>query len=78
VPQPERPDLDLRALLAAAVRPDGGDPGPLAVLTMRCWPGGPDRTVTAALEWLRRWGPRRTIAAPPVCTCAQGRCSVCN
>jgi hypothetical protein len=45
----------------------------------RCWPGGPaDRTEPAALHWLRRWRPVRAFAALPVCSCAAGRCAVCN
>jgi len=45
----------------------------------RCWPGGTgDRTEAGALEWVRRWGPRGAGAVPPVCSCAAGRCRICN
>jgi anti-sigma factor RsiW len=37
-----------------------------------------DRLDRAALGWLRRWRPARAAAAVPVCSCAAGRCSVCN
>jgi hypothetical protein len=44
-----------------------------------CWPGGhADRTTPAALEWVRRWGPRGVKPATPDCSCAHGRCAVCN
>jgi hypothetical protein len=44
-----------------------------------CWPGGMgDRTETVAIEWVRRWGPRRTGPIPSACRCATGRCHVCN
>jgi hypothetical protein len=44
-----------------------------------CWPGGPaDRTEPAALRWLRHWRPGRALAPIPVCSCANGRCAVCN
>ena len=42
------------------------------------WPGGADRTLPAALAWVRRWRPERLGAALPACSCAGGRCPVCN
>ena len=39
---------------------------------------GDERTVPAAREWVRRWGPARHNAALPDCSCDAGRCSVCN
>jgi len=45
----------------------------------RCWPGGVgDRTESVALEWVRRWGPRRAGPIASGCQCAGGRCGVCN
>jgi hypothetical protein len=45
----------------------------------RCWPGGTaDRTEPSALAWVRGWGPRAAGVARPACTCAEGRCRVCN
>jgi len=45
----------------------------------RSWPGGPaDRTEPGALEWVRRWGPSRRRGLPLQCSCAHGRCAVCN
>ena len=38
----------------------------------------PDRLDPAALHWLRRWSPRPAHFPPPVCSCAAGRCLVCN
>ena len=37
-----------------------------------------DRTHPVALEWVRRWGPSRLFEVPLECSCAQGRCAVCN
>lgn len=59
-----------------------GDPAGLS-LTARvasgCWPGGSaDRTQPIARHWLRRWRPVRAATALPVCSCATGRCAVCN
>jgi len=43
------------------------------------WPGGSrDRSEPVALEWVRRWGPRRIGTLPPACSCMAGRCPVCN
>ena len=50
-----------------------------ASLQRRCWPGGTaDRTEPAALPWVRRWGPAQITPRPPECSCAMGRCPVCN
>jgi hypothetical protein len=44
-----------------------------------CWPGGSeDRSEPGALAWLRRWRPATGGAALPVCSCAAGKCGVCN
>lgn len=37
-----------------------------------------DHTKPAAREWVRRWGPARLGATLPDCSCAAGRCPVCN
>jgi hypothetical protein len=48
-------------------------------LARRCWPGGlADRSEPSALAWVKRWGPARLTPVPPACSCAVGRCSVCN
>jgi hypothetical protein len=47
-------------------------------LSARCWPKASDASVPAALEWVRRWGPNRQTADPLDCSCALGRCAVCN
>ena len=50
-----------------------------ARLAAGCWPGGPeDRGRPAAISWIRRWHPARTVASLPVCTCRDGRCAICN
>jgi hypothetical protein len=49
------------------------------MLLLRSWPGGSaDRTEPAALGWLRRWGPARMAEGALSCSCATGRCAVCN
>jgi len=49
------------------------------MLARRAWPGGgSDRHSPAAVEWVRRWGPRGLSPVPPACSCEQGRCVVCN
>jgi hypothetical protein len=51
----------------------------VSAMLRRCWPGGGgDRREPAALEWVRRWGPRRLGPVPSACSCAAGRCHVCN
>jgi hypothetical protein len=45
----------------------------------RCWPGGfLDRRDPLGSEWLRRAGFKPAVADPPHCTCAEGRCLICN
>jgi hypothetical protein len=44
-----------------------------------CRPGGAtDRTEPVARGWVPRWGPARLDAVVLECTCAQGRCPLCN
>jgi hypothetical protein len=44
-----------------------------------CWPGGSaDRSEPGAIGWVRRWHPARFSAQVPMCSCAQGRCVMCN
>ena len=51
----------------------------VALLRHHCWPGGVgDRTERPALEWVRRWGPARLTSSTVDCSCAEGRCAVCN
>jgi hypothetical protein len=48
-------------------------------LVRRCWPGGPeDRLEPSALPWVKRWGPATLTPVPPACSCAEGRCALCN
>ncbi|MDQ3936818.1 MAG: hypothetical protein M3340_19545 [Actinomycetota bacterium] len=51
----------------------------LESLHARCWPGGADdRLDRVAVEWVRRWAPSTLAAARVTCSCADGRCAVCN
>jgi hypothetical protein len=64
---------------AISTRPEIESERLIATMLRRCWPGGAgDRSEPTALEWVRRWGPRRVGALPPACSCKAGRCRVCN
>lgn len=77
-------DLPLRAraaaLIASVARGTEAERDELAdALRQRCWPGGgADRTEPVARDWVRLWGPQRLGAVVMRCTCAQGRCDLCN
>jgi hypothetical protein len=63
---------------SVSARPEADTARLVAELLRRCWPGGPsDRTEPEALEWVRRSGPR-VGAVPQACSCAEGRCELCN
>jgi hypothetical protein len=49
-----------------------------AAMAHRCWPAGGDRSEPGALEWVRQWGPHGLAFLPPACSCAVGRCRICN
>jgi hypothetical protein len=71
---------ELRQHLESAAPRGRADPRRLSTLIVSaCWPGGPaDRSERAALEWIRFWHPERIAAQLPACSCATGRCVVCN
>jgi len=51
----------------------------VATMLRCCWPGGSnDRSEPIALEWVRQWGPTRGVLVPLACSCAAGRCRLCN
>jgi hypothetical protein len=49
-----------------------------AAVADRCWNRYGERSVPAAREWLRLWGPERAATTPPTCSCRVGRCMLCN
>ena len=62
-----------------AARTSGETDGLIADSLRRSWPGGSsDRTEPWAKEWVRRWGPARSVARLAACSCPQGRCAICN
>ncbi|MEA2201341.1 MAG: hypothetical protein QOI89_1937 [Solirubrobacteraceae bacterium] len=64
---------------AIANRPDSESKRFIASMLGRYWPGGSsDRSERAALEWVRRWGPQPVAHVTPACSCAIGRCRLCN
>jgi hypothetical protein len=76
-----RPDDDaLAAHIESIAARNDFTAGRLArMLARHAWPGGgSDHHSPAAVEWVRRWGPRGLTPLAPECSCAQGRCAVCN
>jgi len=65
-------------ITALDARTDAETQGLIARVLRGCWPGGADRAQPGALGWVRLWRPERIGAAVPACTCAHGRCPVCN
>lgn len=54
-------------------------PATIARIVVKCWPGGTaDRAEPVALGWLRLWRPDTAALVLPACSCAAGRCTVCN
>jgi hypothetical protein len=66
-------------IAAAANRPAAETRRLTSRIAARCWPGGgSDRSEPAAVAWLRQWRPSKVGAKLPACSCAAGRCPVCN
>jgi hypothetical protein len=76
----ETPPDPLHALIRSiAARSDDETRALIGALARRCWPvDAGDRDEPVAREWLRRWRPRPAPQALPACSCASGRCAVCN
>jgi hypothetical protein len=68
------------AHIAAFARRTSEDHDRLASeLSTWCWPGGvADRTEADGRGWIRRAGPACLDSVVVECTCAQGRCTLCN
>jgi len=73
---PADPHLVARVIEAIGERTDAQGAALATALAARWSP--PDRHDPAAREWLRRWSPRPAHFPPPPCSCAAGRCLVCN
>jgi hypothetical protein len=70
------PDEPIRERIAALHAQTPAQIGRLtAILVGAC---GQDHIEPGALDWVRRWRPQRIGAVSLECTCAQGRCTVCN
>jgi hypothetical protein len=64
---------------AAASRPATETSRLITRIVNSCWPGGADdRVEPGALGWISRWVPAKSGATIPTCSCAAGRCFVCN
>jgi hypothetical protein len=78
-PNPMDHDLIREHIAAAGTGGDRQARTVIARIAIGCWPGGTeDRSEPAALAWGRRWRPASAAAPLPVCSCAAGRCGVCN
>jgi len=68
------------AHIAASARRTPADNAQLADhLRSWCWPGGhADHTEPPGRAWVRRWGPACLESIEIECTCAEGRCTLCN
>jgi hypothetical protein len=75
---PRDPQIEAHIeLISSRAEPDSER---LVAAMLNCsWPGGPgDRSEPVALEWVRLWGPGHVGLIPLACSCAAGRCRVCN
>ena len=62
-----------------AARTEGETQGIVSAAVRHCWPGGSaDSSEPWGREWVRRWGPARSVAPLLACSCAKGRCALCN
>jgi hypothetical protein len=75
-----RPDLIAALVESIDERTEAQSDAVTAALVRASWPGGVcDRLEPPALEWVRRWGPARVVGRLlEDCSCADGRCAVCN
>ena len=74
-PEPSVPAI-VDAIATRTVRETDGL---TTMLRSWCWPGGgADTREPGAVEWLLRWGPDGQSKQPLDCSCAAGRCFVCN
>jgi len=72
-------DFIRKQIEALAARSGRAHPSAVGRILTTCWPGGvADRAEPVALRWLRQWRPATANLALPTCSCAGGRCSVCN
>jgi hypothetical protein len=78
--QTMRDEDRIREHIAIVIARDEGETASLIRRFQRtCWPGGSgDRTEPSARRWLERWRPARAAGPVPACSCARGRCAVCN
>jgi hypothetical protein len=79
VVSPMHDDFIREHIKATSARGDQHARTVIARLAVACWPGGTaDRTEPGALAWVRSWRPATSAGRLPVCSCAAGRCTVCN
>ena len=72
------PDHRLVARIVTVLEERTQAQGDLLAATLAARWSASDRHEPAAHEWLRRWTPKPAHFVSPACTCAAGRCLVCN
>jgi hypothetical protein len=72
------PDQRLVSRLVTVLQERTQAQGDLLAATLAARWSASDRHEPAAHEWLRRWTPKPATFIAPPCTCAAGRCLVCN
>ncbi len=69
---------DIRAHIALAARPAAGE-GLTWRIFNACWPSGSeDQTQPFARLWFQTWRPAEVAPEFRSCSCATGRCLLCN
>ena len=72
------PDQRLVSRLVTVLQERTQAQGDLLAATLAARWSASDRHEPAAHEWLQHWKPKPATFIAPPCTCAAGRCLVCN
>ena len=72
------PDQRLVSRLITVLQERTQAQGDLLAATLAARWSTSDRHEPASQEWLRHWKPKPATFIAPPCTCAAGRCLVCN
>jgi hypothetical protein len=72
------PDHRLVARLVTTLAERSPAQGEILAATLAARWSASDRHEPAAHEWLCHWTPKHAHFITPACTCAAGRCRLCN
>jgi hypothetical protein len=72
------PDRRLVARLVTVLHERTQAQGDLLAATLAARWSASDRHLPESHEWLKHWTPKPATFIAPACTCAAGRCLVCN